>query len=61
MVPIRGHFPIPSNKKVNDYLCIGPLTRYAEDLKLLMTVLCGKQAIDLKLHKKVSSKKHTCR
>lgn len=57
VIPIRGHFPSPSDKKLHDYLSIGPLTRYAEDLKLTMTVLCGKQSIELKLNDKVDLSK----
>ncbi|XP_044757455.1 fatty-acid amide hydrolase 2-like [Coccinella septempunctata] len=56
-VSIRGHFPLPNDKKAYDYTSIGPLTRYAEDLKLVMTVLCGKQSVDLRLHEKVDLKK----
>ncbi|XP_045467054.1 fatty-acid amide hydrolase 2-like [Harmonia axyridis] len=57
LIPIRGHFPFISDKKLPDYLSIGPLTRYAEDLKLSMTVLCGKQSIDLRLNDKVDLSK----
>ncbi|KAL3277363.1 hypothetical protein HHI36_012713 [Cryptolaemus montrouzieri] len=53
VVPLKGHFPLPSDKMISDYLTIGPMTRYAEDLNLLLSIMCGKQAIDLGLHEVV--------
>ncbi|KAK9884492.1 hypothetical protein WA026_007334 [Henosepilachna vigintioctopunctata] len=56
-IPSKGHYPLCPDKKLLDYFTIGPLTRYAEDLKLVMSVLCGDKSEELKLRDKVDLSK----
>lgn len=39
LIPIEGHYPTSTDKNFLNYLAIGPMVRYAEDLKLLMQIL----------------------
>lgn len=55
IVSIKGHFPYCYSEKFKDSLVVGPMTRYAKDLRLMLKVLVGdKQASNLKLNQKVS-------
>ncbi|KRT78221.1 amidase [Oryctes borbonicus] len=38
---INGHYPICKDTKFADFLVIGPMTRYAEDLKLMMNIMAN--------------------
>lgn len=57
MAPIKGHYPYCDDEKFSDYLVIGPLCRYAKDLKLMMRVLCAKKYNELKLNENVDMNK----
>lgn len=47
---IDGHFPYATDKNFHQYLVIGPIARYAEDLKLTLSVMAGDKASKLKLY-----------
>lgn len=49
-VSIDGHFPYARDKNFHQYLAIGPIARYAEDLKLTLSVMAGDKASKLKLY-----------
>jgi len=49
-VSIDGHVPYATDKNFHQYLVIGPIARYAEDLKLTLSVMAGDKASKLKLH-----------
>lgn len=53
IIPLRGHFPLSSDPIFHQSLTIGPLTRYAEDLKLLANVIGGEDIQQLNLNEKV--------
>lgn len=49
-----GHYPNSSDYTYADYLAIGPMVRYAKDLKLMMKVMAEESALGyLNLDKKV--------
>lgn len=49
LVNIEGHFPNnPSDKDFSKMLQIGPITRFARDLPLLLQVMSGSNADKLK-------------
>ncbi|XP_046673794.1 fatty-acid amide hydrolase 2-A-like [Homalodisca vitripennis] len=56
IVSVEGHYPEESSEQLTDHLVLGPITRYSEDLPLMMTVMAGNQAAKLKLHQKVNLK-----
>nr|XP_012151003.1 PREDICTED: fatty-acid amide hydrolase 2 isoform X2 [Megachile rotundata]XP_012151004.1 PREDICTED: fatty-acid amide hydrolase 2 isoform X2 [Megachile rotundata]XP_012151005.1 PREDICTED: fatty-acid amide hydrolase 2 isoform X2 [Megachile rotundata] len=39
LVPNKGHYPSVDNQLFDEYLVLGPLTKYAEDLQLTMKIL----------------------
>lgn len=43
LVPAGGQFP-PALDEVQPYVVVGPMTRYASDLKLVLSALIGKEA-----------------
>jgi fatty acid amide hydrolase 2 len=49
-VSIDSHFPCATDKNFHQYLAIGQIARYAEDLKLMLSVMAGDRASKLKLH-----------
>lgn len=58
IVSLKGHFPNCYDEKFKNSLVIGPMTRYAKDLKLMLKILVGdKQATQLKLNQKVDLSK----
>uniref|UniRef100_A0A1B6GS16 Amidase domain-containing protein n=3 Tax=Cuerna arida TaxID=1464854 RepID=A0A1B6GS16_9HEMI len=56
IVSVEGHYPEESSEQLTDHLVLGPITRYSEDLPLMMRVMAGNQAAKLKLHQKVNLK-----
>lgn len=46
LISCHGHYPSSIDKKFQDYMTVGPLTRYAEDLKLMTKVLSEPGRID---------------
>ncbi|KAL6256304.1 hypothetical protein P5V15_012421 [Pogonomyrmex californicus] len=49
IVPIKGHMPYSEDKLFRYFTTFGPMTRYAEDLVLLMKVITSKCNHDLRL------------
>lgn len=50
---IAGHFPRATDKDFHKFLVVGPIARYAEDLKPMLSVMAGDKASRLKLYDKV--------
>lgn len=53
IVPNKGQFPIPFTQEQNSFLGIGPIVRYAEDLKPILRVISGENADSLRLEEKI--------
>ncbi|KAF4523010.1 hypothetical protein B566_EDAN007440 [Ephemera danica] len=54
VIPITGHYPyVDEDPNFLNYLVIGPMARYAEDLRPMMRVLSGDHAALLRLDEKV--------
>lgn len=54
LVPAGGQYP-PVGKEIQEYSAMGPMVRYAADLKLVLSALIGKEASQkLKLFNTVS-------
>ena len=51
-----GQFPIPFSEEQNSFLGIGPMVRYAEDLKPVLRIIAGEKASLLKLDEPVDLK-----
>lgn len=56
IVSTKGHFPFIDDDEFKKFLLIGPMTRYAEDLHLVMKVLTAKCNRDLYLDDPVDLK-----
>jgi len=71
VIPITGHYPyVDEDPNFLKYLVVGPMARYAEDLRPMVKVLAGENAEKLRLDEKVSryakgelreTLKHFCR
>ncbi|KAK9884496.1 hypothetical protein WA026_007337 [Henosepilachna vigintioctopunctata] len=58
MTCMEGHYPYPTGPEMLDYFTMGPMTRYAEDLKFLMELMRILPGSDnLRLEEKVDLKK----
>lgn len=55
IVSINGHMPVVDDKLFEDFLVLGPLCRYAEDLTTTMQVLSGTNASKLQLDQPVAT------
>lgn len=53
IVPNEGHFPYGTTTTFNEYLTIGPMCRYAEDLPLMLQAMASPTIYRLKLHQDV--------
>lgn len=53
-VSLNGHFPQSEDKNFSNFLVIGPMARYAEDLKPLLKIMSGERAPELRLDEEVS-------
>ncbi|CAG9560051.1 unnamed protein product [Danaus chrysippus] len=53
IIPISGHIPTLQDEQYSRFLTVGPITRYSEDLYLMMHVLAGEGGKDLYLHRPV--------
>ncbi|XP_032512780.2 fatty-acid amide hydrolase 2-A-like isoform X1 [Danaus plexippus] len=49
IIPISGHIPTLQDEQYARFLTVGPITRYSEDLPLMMKVLAGDRAHELDL------------
>lgn len=58
---IKGHFPSFDDERSTEYTVIGPMTRYAKDLRLVMNVIVDPEhKATLKINEKVrKSKKYS--
>lgn len=57
IIPITGHYPmIYIDDRINEFLTIGPMTRYSEDLLVMMKVLTGDLCKELRLDQPVDVK-----
>lgn len=54
MISLEGHYPISKDDKFSKFLVLGPLTRYVEDLTLMMKVMGGENAKMLHLDQEVN-------
>lgn len=54
---LKGHFPYPEFEKMRSFLVIGPMSRFAVDLKPMLKAIAGPQAEELKLNEKVDFSK----
>lgn len=52
-VPNEGHFPQGTSEAFDEYLVMGPLCRYAEDLVPLLKAMAGPKAYELHLDESV--------
>lgn len=50
---IDGHFPHATDIDFDKYLVVGPVSRYAEDLKPMLSIMAGDRATELKLYDQV--------
>lgn len=55
-VPVKGHYPYSPDRDYSQFLVVGPMCRYAEDLKPTLKALAGENASKLCLDKKVDIK-----
>ena len=53
IVPNEGHFPHGTSEAFDEYLVMGPLCRYADDLVPLLKAMAGPRAYELHLDEKV--------
>ncbi|XP_063984255.1 fatty-acid amide hydrolase 2-like [Diachasmimorpha longicaudata] len=57
IVPLKGHYPLLDNDKFQQYLVLGPMTRYAEDLLLAFKILSADSKQNLHLDEPVDVSK----
>ncbi|KAK3741616.1 hypothetical protein QZH41_019260, partial [Actinostola sp. cb2023] len=53
IVPNEGHFPCGTTTTFNEYLTIGPMCRYAEDLPLMLEAMALPTIYRLQLHEEI--------
>ena len=53
IVPNEGHFPQGTSEAFNEYLVMGPLCRYADDLVPMLKAMAGPKACELRLDEDV--------
>lgn len=53
IIPTKGHFPSIEDKEFQKLITIGPMTRYAEDLKLAVKIMAGPMTDVLNLDEEV--------
>lgn len=54
IVSLKGQWPMPNCEELRSFLCIGPMSRFACDLKPLLKVIAGPNADKLKLDEPVN-------
>lgn len=54
IVPLKGQWPMPNSDELRSFLCIGPMSRFASDLKPLLKIIAGDNAAKLKLDEPVN-------
>ena len=53
IVPNQGHFPQGTSEAFDEYLVMGPLCRYADDLVLMLKAMAGPRAYELRLDEEI--------
>ncbi|XP_013184522.1 fatty-acid amide hydrolase 2-A [Amyelois transitella] len=53
IISIEGHIPTLSDENFPNFLTVGPMTRFAEDLPLMMDIMAGDNKHKMKLHEPV--------
>ncbi|KAK7866673.1 hypothetical protein R5R35_006057 [Gryllus longicercus] len=53
LVPLAGHYPMSDDPNFLRFLVLGPMCRYAEDLRLGLVAMAGDAASALRLHEEV--------
>lgn len=53
IVPLEGHWPLSTEDLYHDFMTIGPMARYAEDLTPMLKIMSGANAEVLKLNQEV--------
>ncbi|XP_055903384.1 fatty-acid amide hydrolase 2-B-like [Eupeodes corollae] len=56
LVSVTGHYPMSDDKLFRKYLQVGPMTRYARDLPLLLQIMSGPNADKLEFSKPIHTK-----
>lgn len=56
-VSLNGHFPQSDDKNFSNFLVIGPMARYVEDLNPLLKIMSGERAPELRLDEEVDISK----
>ncbi|GAB0099585.1 hypothetical protein DMENIID0001_154690 [Sergentomyia squamirostris] len=54
IVSLKGHYPIPKDYELKSFLGVGPMSRYATDLKPMLRILAGENAEKLRLDEPVN-------
>lgn len=54
IVPLKGQWPMPNSDELRSFLCIGPMSRFASDLKPLLKIIAGDNAKKLNLDEPVN-------
>lgn len=57
VVPINGHFPNSTDRNFNNFLVVGPMARYADDLKPLLKIMAGENAPAFRLDEEIDISK----
>ncbi|XP_050325130.1 fatty-acid amide hydrolase 2-B [Bactrocera neohumeralis] len=57
IVSNKGQFPMPFTDEQNSFLGIGPMSRFAEDLKPMLRIIAGEKAKELRLDEPVDLQK----
>ncbi|XP_053962064.1 fatty-acid amide hydrolase 2-B [Anastrepha ludens] len=57
VVSNKGQFPMPFSAEQNSFLGIGPMSRFAEDLKPMLRIIAGDKAPELRLDEPVDLQK----
>uniref|UniRef100_A0A1B0CV01 Amidase domain-containing protein n=1 Tax=Lutzomyia longipalpis TaxID=7200 RepID=A0A1B0CV01_LUTLO len=53
IVSLKGHYPIPKDYHLKSFLGVGPMSRYATDLKPMLQIMAGENAAKLHLDEPV--------
>uniref|UniRef100_A0A1B0GQF6 Uncharacterized protein n=1 Tax=Phlebotomus papatasi TaxID=29031 RepID=A0A1B0GQF6_PHLPP len=53
IVSLKGHYPIPQDYNLKSFLGVGPMSRYATDLKPMLKIIAGDNASKLRLDEPV--------
>lgn len=57
IIPLEGQYPVPLSQEQHDFLSIGPMCRFACDLKPVLKIIAGENADKLRLDEPVDLSK----